>query len=1063
MKATQFLVLVASVAGLAFGTPAVSDAQNYFGKNQVQYDKLKWQITETDHFQIYWYPEEAVAANDAGRMAERAYARLSLVLDHQFREKKPIMLFATRTDFGQNNVTGDLGEGTGGVTEALRHRMLVNFTGDYRSFEHVLTHEMVHAFQYDIFARGKAGNGLQALEQFMPPLWFAEGMAEYLSIGPSDPFTTTWMRDAALNGKIPSIDEMTEQPDKYFPYRFGESFWAFIGQKYGDDEIGRIMNAVPTVGVEHAFIRELGLNLEDLSDEWREDLQTKLLPATASMDRPRKFAQPLLSPRKSGGEIFLAPALSNDGKYIAFLSNGSFLKGQVFIDLWLGDGETGRRIDRLVKGTTDPNYEEFRLLYSQSAFSPDGKLLAMTAERGGKDVLVIRDVQGRKELRAFNLPIQSAISPSWSPDGKRIVFSGNNGGITDLYIVDADGTNLRRLTNDRWGDLQPQWSPDGSTIAFVSDRGDTSSFTWLRFPRMRLTLLDLEKGTITVVPGQAGLNINPQWAPDGRSVAYISDRTGIANVFLYDLDTHEHYQLTNVVGAISAITEVSPAISWARQADRMAFTYYDNGEYTIWSMTNPRAYKAAPYREKVVATTLVADGHAAPASSLPVNQDATSVYRTPTGELRSSAEVPPGGDPGSRPSISIGTLLDSAQMGLPDTTRFSIHPYHVRLQPDYAVRPSIGYSPDNYGRSVFGGTTLVMSDMLGNNHLAISAELNGTVRESAVFLGYTNVGNRWQYSTGFSQLPYYFLSGDTLSATADPTISREDQQISIYVARQVFGVTAYPMNRFTRVEIGGGFNNVDRQRWFISRQILNGTSATTFAQDSIVRDQTLNYVDGQLALVSDNTLFGYTGPLMGRRYRLQVSPVLGQLQWTELLADYRRYDPIIFDYLTVATRLYTDMLMGRNESTFPRYIARPDFVRGYDRNSSFYSTCPIVGANPSNCSAIQLLGSHVAVGNIELRFPLVRRFELGLLPISLPPLDGLLFYDEGLAWTNGQSLTLSRPDNYDVTKQRYPLRSYGWGLRLNLFNYAILRWDYAIPIDQAGHKGFWTWSLWPSF
>src|SRR3546814_5722377 len=83
-----------------------------------------------------------------------------------------------------NNVTGDLGEGTGGVTEALRHRMLLNFTGDYKSFEHVLTHEMVHAFQYDIFGRGRAGGGLQQLAQVQPPLWFMEGMAEYLSNGP---------------------------------------------------------------------------------------------------------------------------------------------------------------------------------------------------------------------------------------------------------------------------------------------------------------------------------------------------------------------------------------------------------------------------------------------------------------------------------------------------------------------------------------------------------------------------------------------------------------------------------------------------------------------------------------------------------------------------------------------------------------------------------------------------------------------------------------------------------------------------------------------------------------
>ena len=58
-------------------------------------------------------------------LAERAYARISRILNHQFREKKPLILFRSRTDFGQNNVTGDLGEGTGGVTEALRHRILL--------------------------------------------------------------------------------------------------------------------------------------------------------------------------------------------------------------------------------------------------------------------------------------------------------------------------------------------------------------------------------------------------------------------------------------------------------------------------------------------------------------------------------------------------------------------------------------------------------------------------------------------------------------------------------------------------------------------------------------------------------------------------------------------------------------------------------------------------------------------------------------------------------------------------------------------------------------------------
>jgi Tol biopolymer transport system component len=1034
MRTRGIIAIAATVVASAAVTPAA--AQGYFGQNQVQYDRFDWQVNETEHFLVFFYPEEKRAAMDAARMAERAYARLSRILDHQFREKKPIMLFSSRTDFGQNNVTGDLGEGTGGVTESLRHRMLLNFTGDYRSFEHVLTHEMVHAFQYDIFARGRAGAGLQNLAQNFPPQWFADGMAEYLSLGPYMPFTDAWMRDAALNGKLPTMKQMTEQPERFFPYRFGHSFFTYVGKKWGDDAVGQIMNAVPSVGVERAFKRELGVSLDDLGDEWREAMQVAHLPQTAQLERPRRFAQPLLSKRRSGGEIFLAPSLSHDGKLIAFLSNGSFARGEVFIDLWLGDAETGRRIKRIVKSTFDPNFEELRLLYSQSSFSPDGKFLAFTSQRKGRDVLNLADVKSRDTKHRFDLDLEGITGPSWSPDGKRLVFSGSRGGISDLFMVDADGQNLRQLTNDVYGDQQPQWSPDGRTIVFASDRGPGANVDLLQFPHWQIALLDIDSGAIDVVPNQRGLNTNPQWAPDGKSVAFVSDRTGIANVFLYELESKEHFQLTNVIGAVSAITEYSPSISWARGADRLAFTYFDNGDYTIWQVSNPRAMKKGPYREPV--TPLVASS-----------------------EARDSIA---GGESPSRP-LTIAALLDSADLALPDTTKFTVSKYKVRFQPDYVARPSIGYAPDSYGRTVFGGTTIILSDMLGNHRLAIAGEINGRMSEAQAFLGYTNVGRRLQTTGGFSQFPYYFLSKDDLIQDPDdPATEIEQQEITTYIARQLFTSTSYPLNRFTRFELGGGLNSIGRQRLFLHRIVFQRRAVSEFKWDSVTKDASLSYAEAHLAYVSDNTLHGYTGPIFGRRYRLQVSPVVGGLNWVEYLADYRRYDAIIFNYLTLATRAYASVSVGRDETQFMKYIARPDFVRGYDRNNLLFLSCPLIGASSVNCSAVQLLGSRVAVANAELRFPLVRRLELGLLPVALPPLEGLFFYDAGIAWQGGQAIYLNRPSNFDANSQRYPLRSYGFGLRLNFFNYAILRWDYAVPLDQPeGRRGFWTWSLWPSF
>src|SRR5256885_15979257 len=116
---------------------------------------------------------------------------------------------------------------------------------------------MVHQFQYDVFSRGRPGAGVQTLVTVNPPLWFMEGMAEYLSLGPINPETAMWLRDAALEGHLPSIEEMTADP-YIFPYRYGHALWAYIGEKWGDEVIGEILQSSATSGLEAAFKRATG-------------------------------------------------------------------------------------------------------------------------------------------------------------------------------------------------------------------------------------------------------------------------------------------------------------------------------------------------------------------------------------------------------------------------------------------------------------------------------------------------------------------------------------------------------------------------------------------------------------------------------------------------------------------------------------------------------------------------------------------------------------------------------------------------------------------------------------
>ncbi len=1090
MRRFRWLILFAITL---CATPARGGAQ-YFGQNKVQYSSFNFQTIQTEHFDIYYYPDERPGALDAARMAERAYARLSRILHHQFQSRKPIILYASQSDFQQTNVVDASGEGLGGVTEFYKHRAVLPFTGSYAEFEHVLQHEMVHQFQYDIYSRGHPGAGVQTLVTVNPPLWFMEGMAEYLSLGPINPETAMWLRDAALEGHLPSIEEMTADP-YIFPYRYGHALWAYIGEKWGDEVIGEILQASATSGLEAAFKRATGRTLEDLSADWRDAIQMTFLPQLGDHYRARRIAQPTLTQRRSHGRIFLAPALTPDGKTIAFFGD----EGGFFVNLWLADVETGRVKRRLVKSTQNNNYESLRFINSAGAFSPDGRYFALAAKRKDRDDLVILDVERGREERRIHVGLNGLQTPQWSPDGQQLVFSGFSNGFTDLFIINRDGTGLRRLTNDKYADLHPSWSPDGKTIAFVTDSGGGTDFDLLRFGKLRIALLHLDTGATELLRHmEIGTNINPVWAPDGRSLAFVSDRTGIANIFLYDLVDDQIYQLTNMYTGAQGITPLSPVLSWAPVADRLAFVYYEDGQYSVYSVENPRSLRRAPYRGPstmpVVAllqseqrdtsgspappmipipaatTTLGGGAPTGPATmTLPARPGAAaSIYRS-SGGLRPSAQPQATESSVTPPVVTVRALLDSATLALPDTNEFTFHPYKVRFTADYVARPTVGYARDNFGRGIFGGTAIALSDILGNHSVVLAGSINGRISE-AQFLGlYANQSHRLNWAGGFSQDPLYFYGGSDWTRVENPRVPGDtldvfSTRIRRFVLRDLFTESSYPFSRFNRIELGLHAVNISEATLalqtsyeadsggFVDQQLIQGGGpSATFVQPSI-------------AHVHDNTLFGYVGPFAGARSRFSISPAIGTWRFTAGLIDYRRY--VFFRPFTIAVRGLMFGRFGRDADRFPVFLGSTELIRGYTSGSFRHHECAANprSTTPTSCAELdQMIGSKIAVGNVELRFPLTRTLVLGFLPVGFPPIEGALFYDIGMAWEDSSKVKWNRAPGENAVLVRTPLRSWGGSIRVNIFGLMIMRLDYTKPLDRPWKRSYWTISLGPTF
>jgi outer membrane protein assembly factor BamA len=258
--------------------------------------------------------------------------------------------------------------------------------------------------------------------------------------------------------------------------------------------------------------------------------------------------------------------------------------------------------------------------------------------------------------------------------------------------------------------------------------------------------------------------------------------------------------------------------------------------------------------------------------------------------------------------------------------------------------------------------------------------------------------------------------------------------------------------------------SVGGQRISFNREVdslyLIGDNVVREVRGSAPAGNALTFGTATAAYVGDYSFFGFTSPVAGGRYRFEVSPNIGTVNYTTALVDFRRY--LFAKPITLAFR---GMHFGRygpgaeSDRLQPLFVGQPYLIRGYDPSSFDVNECQ--ATDTSECPTFdRLAGSRLGVANVELRIPLFGTRQFGLINMPFLPTEVSPFVDAGYAWNQGDKLDF-RFDR--TTSDRVPVFSAGVTVRANILGYAIGEFYWARPFQRPGKNWVFGFQLQPGW
>ena len=991
-------------------------AQNtFFGKNRVQYDEFEWRFIQSEHFDIHYYDAKNYELAEFTAISlESSLRQLQDDFNHEIVDRIRVIIYDSHNDFSQTNVVAlpiDA-EGIGGVTDKLKNRITLPFDGDYNEFRRVIQHELVHAVFNDMFYGGTITSIIQNNIRLAFPLWFEEGLAEYMALG-WDSNTDMFVRDAVLNNYLAPLPQL----NGYFAYRGGQSFWNFIAEEYGREKIGEILNRIKvTRNVGLGLVQSTGLGIGELSSRWTDHLKRRYFPEVAKREQIKNLSTRISARGQQGGTYNTSPAISPQGDKVAMISNSAnVFNVAVFSTI------TGRRLKVLTNGNSDTGFEELNILNPNLTWSPDGTKIALSAKSKGADDIAIIDYETGNVQRLEFPKLDAIRSVAWSPDGSKLAFDGNIGPFQDIFVYDFNTKEFMNVTGDFFSDYEPTWDSDSETIYFTSSRGNKVQLNTYKHDFNLLSTNDVYGKDIykvkigdsravqlTDTPGWD--EFRPQVTRTGRMV-FISDKNGIQNIYEFDLNTRTVTPLTNLQSGVFQI-------SISADGSRLAVNAINGGFIDVFLIKSPFSRRkqeepslnywaerraAETEEERVPAIGYVKEMYlegldvraneekakaAEPVAANTEEEQEEEVIDNSTVDFRNyvfAEEVI------EDTTLELENLdLFEPEANITEDGRYQPRKYRLNFETDI-TSASGGFG---VGFGTFATVQLIFSDLLGDHQLSFASNLQLDLRSSSYAIQYGYLKNRTNYLVNFSHFGQSFqtFSGD------------------LFRFRNYSGglTVQYPFNKFSRVDFGANVIGLVLDVNNVAGIFDNTPGPDGPAPNPDFESREVEaFFFPSVTFTTDRTRPGFITPSGGTRYQFGVSgsPGLGTSSpvFGSIFGDIRHYFNLGSGY-TFAVRGSGGVSIGPDEQTF--------FLGGvqgwinqrfsnnnipFDRLADNFFTQPALPLRGYEFNTIN--GSQYGLFNAEFRFPLFAALLPGPVPIlPLYNLTGAAFVDAGFAW-----------------------------------------------------------------